>query len=180
MNELASRIAYLEQQSQTLLESMRYAGSLQRSILPNERIFRNIFSDAFVIFQPKDIVSGDFYWMDGRSSNLLIAAVDCTGHGVPGAFLTLLGTSFLNEITSSEIMEHYNLRTRQRRGDWSMKPLPTVLSMPTWITMVISTAMPRGEGRPPTSSSAAPAVGPTSGGWRSRSCGRSSPERSTP
>lgn len=100
--ELADRIAYLEQQAETLHESMRYAGSLQRSILPNERIFQNVFSDAFVIFQPKDIVSGDFYWIFQHHDDIYFAVGDCTGHGVPGAMVNIAGNALLRQIIRLE------------------------------------------------------------------------------
>ncbi len=100
--ELADRIAYLEQQAETLHESMRYAGSLQRSILPNERIFQNVFADAFVIFQPKDIVSGDFYWIFQHHDEVYFAVGDCTGHGVPGAMVNIAGNALLRQIIRLE------------------------------------------------------------------------------
>lgn len=100
--ELASRIAYLEQQTETLHQSMRYAGSLQRSILPNERIFQNIFEDAFVIFQPKDILSGDFYWIFQHHDDVYFAVGDCTGHGVPGAMVNIAGNALLRQIIRLE------------------------------------------------------------------------------
>lgn len=100
--ELADRIAYLEQQAETLHESMRYAGSLQRSILPNERVFQNVFSDAFVIFQPKDIVSGDFYWIFQHHDDIYFAVGDCTGHGVPGALVNIAGNALLRQIIRLE------------------------------------------------------------------------------
>ena len=100
--ELANRIAYLEQQAKTLHESMRYAGSLQRSILPNERIFQNMFSDAFVIFQPKDIISGDFYWIFQHHDDVYFAVGDCTGHGVPGAMVNIAGNALLRQIIRLE------------------------------------------------------------------------------
>jgi serine phosphatase RsbU (regulator of sigma subunit) len=100
--ELANRINYLEEQANTLQESMRYAGSLQRSILPNERIFQNVFSDAFVIFQPKDIVSGDFYWIFQHHDEVFFAVGDCTGHGVPGALVNIAGNALLRQIIRLE------------------------------------------------------------------------------
>ncbi|AEA43621.1 PP2C family protein-serine/threonine phosphatase [Fluviicola taffensis] len=100
--EFANRINYLEEQAKTLQESMRYAGSLQRSILPNERIFQNVFSDAFVIFQPKDIISGDFYWIFQHHDEVYFAVGDCTGHGVPGAMVNIAGNALLRQIIRLE------------------------------------------------------------------------------
>lgn len=99
---LEKRLASLEEQAKSLQESMRYAGSLQRSILPNERIFQNTFSDAFVIFQPKDIVSGDFYWIFQHHDEVYFAVGDCTGHGVPGAMVNIAGNALLRQIIRLE------------------------------------------------------------------------------
>ncbi len=83
-------------------DSINYAQKIQHSILPDDKDFNTIMRDAFVLFKPKDIVSGDFYWI-GKKENLIIyATCDCTGHGVPGGFMTMLGTSFLNEIINEK------------------------------------------------------------------------------
>ncbi|MCB9223769.1 MAG: SpoIIE family protein phosphatase [Crocinitomicaceae bacterium] len=93
-----SRINYLESRAKEMEESIRYAGSLQRSILPNERLFKEAFSDAFVMFQPKDIVSGDFYWIATFGDDVYFAVGDCTGHGVPGAMVNIAGNTILKQI----------------------------------------------------------------------------------
>lgn len=100
--QLVKRLAYLESRASEMEESIRYAGSLQRSILPNERIFQNIFSDAFVMFQPKDIVSGDFYWIFQHHDDIYFAVGDCTGHGVPGALVNIAGNTLLRQIIRLE------------------------------------------------------------------------------
>lgn len=99
---LVKRLAYLEAKSQEMEESIRYAGSLQQSILPNERIFQNAFKDAFVLFQPKDIVSGDFYWIYQHHNDIYFAVGDCTGHGVPGALVNIAGNTLLRQIIRLE------------------------------------------------------------------------------
>jgi serine phosphatase RsbU (regulator of sigma subunit) len=99
---LVKRLAYLEAKSQEMEESIRYAGSLQQSILPNERIFQNAFKDAFVLFQPKDIVSGDFYWIYQHNNDIYFAVGDCTGHGVPGALVNIAGNTLLRQIIRLE------------------------------------------------------------------------------
>ena len=101
-NSLQKRIEELETQTQYLHESMRYAGSLQRSILPNERVFQNVFTDAFVIFEPKDIVSGDFYWVFQHNDDVYFAVGDCTGHGIPGALVNIAGNTLLRQIIRLE------------------------------------------------------------------------------
>ncbi|MCX6295523.1 MAG: SpoIIE family protein phosphatase, partial [Bacteroidetes bacterium] len=79
-------------------DSINYAKRIQEAILPSKEIKYKIFPEAFVFFQPKDIVSGDFYWFAEKNGKRIIATVDCTGHGVPGAFMSMIGNAFLNEI----------------------------------------------------------------------------------
>lgn len=100
--DLFKRLSYLEQRAIEMEESIRYAGNLQRSILPNERIFQNVFHDAFVLFQPKDIVSGDFYWIFQHHDDVYFAVGDCTGHGVPGALVNIAGNTLLRQIIRLE------------------------------------------------------------------------------
>ena len=100
--ELSERLLKLEKKSAEMDEGIRYAGSLQQSILPNERLFVNTFKDAFVLFQPRDIVSGDFYWIYLHHDDIYFAVGDCTGHGVPGALLNIAGNSILRQIIRIE------------------------------------------------------------------------------
>jgi len=83
-------------------QSIDYAMRLQSSILPEVTLIDNNLTDHFVMFKPKDKVSGDFYWWANVENNTVITAADCTGHGVPGAFMSMLGISFLREIVSKE------------------------------------------------------------------------------
>jgi serine phosphatase RsbU (regulator of sigma subunit) len=101
-NVLLERLAYLEAKANEMVESIRYAGSLQRSILPNEQIFKNCFKDAFVLFEPKDVVSGDFYWIYQHQDEVYFAVGDCTGHGVPGALVNIAGNTILRQIIRQE------------------------------------------------------------------------------
>ena len=94
----------VERQSRKVVElyknvtdSIRYAKRLQDSILPPERRIRELLPESFVYYRPKDIVSGDFYWVDRVDGRVAFAAVDCTGHGVPGAFMSLIGHNGLNQ-----------------------------------------------------------------------------------
>ena len=82
--------------------SINYAERIQTALLKNEEHVAKHFPPHFILYIPKDVVSGDFYWIQEKENHLYIAAADCTGHGVPGGFLTMLGTSFLNEIVTSE------------------------------------------------------------------------------
>ncbi|MFL5762864.1 MAG: SpoIIE family protein phosphatase [Bacteroidia bacterium] len=78
-------------------QSFRYAKRIQTAILPPEKFVNEILNDSFVLFKPKDIVSGDFYWMEIVDRKILIAAADCTGHGVPGAMVSMVGNNCLNK-----------------------------------------------------------------------------------
>jgi serine phosphatase RsbU (regulator of sigma subunit) len=88
----------LADRNKDITDSIRYAQRIQMSILPPEIPFDN----TFVLFKPKDIVSGDFYWMTSVDSKEIIAAIDCTGHGVPGAFMSFIGYSSLNEVVKEK------------------------------------------------------------------------------
>jgi serine phosphatase RsbU (regulator of sigma subunit) len=83
------------------IASLRYAQMIQRAIMPNPAILKSRLKDLFILFLPRDIVSGDFYYAYCNKQKMCIAAGDCTGHGVPGALMSILGISFLNEIMQS-------------------------------------------------------------------------------
>jgi serine phosphatase RsbU (regulator of sigma subunit) len=83
-----------------LIDSINYASQIQSALLPKSESFREIFSDYFILNKPRDIVSGDFYWLSVKGNNTVVAVADCTGHGVPGAFMSILGVEFLNEIVN--------------------------------------------------------------------------------
>lgn len=94
----------LEQRNKEIVESIRYAQRIQQDLLKEENHVSAHLPEHFIFYRPKDIVSGDFYWAQEKKGILYVAAADCTGHGVPGGFLTMLGIAFLNEIISkSEI-----------------------------------------------------------------------------
>ena len=95
----------VERQSKKVVElyknvtdSIRYAKRLQESILPLDQRIRELLPGSFVLYRPKDIVSGDFYWVESIDGKTVFAAVDCTGHGVPGAFMSLVGHNGLNQV----------------------------------------------------------------------------------
>ncbi|HEY6160877.1 MAG TPA: SpoIIE family protein phosphatase, partial [Bacteroidia bacterium] len=85
-----------------ITDSITYALTIQESILPPEEHFYSAFSESFILFLPKDIVSGDFYWIRHLQDEVLLAAVDCTGHGVPGAFMSLHGYNHLENIVNEK------------------------------------------------------------------------------
>lgn len=92
--EVVQKSMEIEKKNKDITDSIRYAKRIQTAVLPPEIPFE----DTFIFFRPKDIVSGDFYWLEKVDNLEMIAAVDCTGHGVPGAFLSILGHSMLTKI----------------------------------------------------------------------------------
>ncbi len=87
-------------QNDLILDSIYYAKRIQTAILPPVQLLEEHLSDHFILFKPRDIVSGDYYWAREKDNKLLIAVADCTGHGVPGGFLSMLGISSMNEIVN--------------------------------------------------------------------------------
>jgi serine phosphatase RsbU (regulator of sigma subunit) len=83
--------------------SLRYAEMIQRALMPDPEVLKGHLKDFFILYLPRDIVSGDFYYALFNKQKMCIAAADCTGHGVPGALMSILGISFLNEIMQSGI-----------------------------------------------------------------------------
>jgi len=100
--ELRDRNDELAQKNKDITDSIRYAKRIQTAILPEDEVFRGHLPESFVYFRPKDIVSGDFYWIDKVGEKVVVSAIDCTGHGVPGAFMSLVGYNGLNKIISEK------------------------------------------------------------------------------
>ena len=100
--EVVKQKAEIEELYTDVTASIRYAKRLQDSILPPEKFIKKYFPSSFVFFKPKDIVSGDFYWIGKQKDELMFAAVDCTGHGVPGAFMSLVGANGLDSAFSEQ------------------------------------------------------------------------------
>ena len=92
----------LAYQKKQITDSIEYASRIQTAILPPNEYISKVIPDHFIFYKPRDIVSGDFYWITHKDSKIIVAAVDCTGHGVPGAFMSMLGFAFLNEIVNKE------------------------------------------------------------------------------
>lgn len=111
--DLELKLYQLEEKSRMMEDSIRYAGILQRSILPNESVFTHQFDDAFVLFHPKDIVSGDFYWITVFEDDIYFAIGDCTGHGVPGAMVNIAGNSVLRQVIRQEGLSDPAMIVRQ-------------------------------------------------------------------
>jgi serine phosphatase RsbU (regulator of sigma subunit) len=102
--DLKEKISYqryeIDRQRKELTESIKYASYIQNALLTSQHELKRLLPEHFVIFIPRDIVSGDFYWITKRKSDLIIAVADCTGHGVPGAFMSILGITLLSEIVN--------------------------------------------------------------------------------
>ncbi|HAI75124.1 MAG TPA: hypothetical protein DCM08_02670 [Microscillaceae bacterium] len=96
--ELKQAYERIESQNNNILDSLLYAKRIQEALLPSLQELTNYTEQAFIFFKPKDIVSGDFYWVHHTGNQLVLAAVDCTGHGVPGAFMSLVANDLLNDI----------------------------------------------------------------------------------
>lgn len=107
----------LERKNIQIMDSIQYAKLIQLAILPTSDQFLKVFSEHFILYKPKDIVSGDFYWLHESGGYIYTAVADCTGHGVPGAFMSMIGNTMLNDIINvspcikpSEILEHLNIK----------------------------------------------------------------------
>jgi ligand-binding sensor domain-containing protein/serine phosphatase RsbU (regulator of sigma subunit) len=86
--------------NKSITDSINYAKRIQTAMLPAYKLFKSFFPSSFILFMPKDIVSGDFYWINKFGNKIFISAVDCTGHGVPGAFMSIIGFELFRKITS--------------------------------------------------------------------------------
>jgi len=100
--EVIEQKATIEHKNLEMTDSIKYAKNIQEALLPAITNLRKDFPESFVLYMPKDIVSGDFYWFANRDGKHLFAAADCTGHGVPGAFMSIIGNSLLNEIIGEQ------------------------------------------------------------------------------
>jgi serine phosphatase RsbU (regulator of sigma subunit) len=92
----------IEMAHEQITASINYAKYIQSSIFPKDDQFESCFGDCFILHKPAEIVSGDFYWVSEKDNRTIIAVADCTGHGVPGAFMSMLGITLLNEIVNKE------------------------------------------------------------------------------
>ena len=106
----------LAERNKDMTDSIKYAKEIQDGILPRADIVNAIFPESFVFYQPRDIVSGDFYWLTVKQNKAIFAVVDCTGHGVPGALMSMIGNNILNQtinvknlVEPGQILNHVNL-----------------------------------------------------------------------
>ncbi|MEO6882763.1 MAG: two-component regulator propeller domain-containing protein [Bacteroidia bacterium] len=125
-NKVNERTKELAQKNKDITSSIRYAKRIQEAILPPQKQIFSHFKNAFIVYKPKDIVSGDFYWFAEKGEKTIIATVDCTGHGVPGAFMSMIGHNLLNQIviekgiiSPSEILNelHHGVQSALKQGE---------------------------------------------------------------
>jgi len=102
---IASQKIELEIRDKNLTDSLNYAQRIQEALLPSEEYFRNHFKESFIFYKPKDIVSGDFYWIGEKGDKLFIGAADCTGHGVPGALMSIIGMEIIEKAINEDNIE---------------------------------------------------------------------------
>ncbi len=121
----------IEEKNKDLVDSIKYSLQIQKSILPKNEAVKNAFENIFIFYSPKDIVSGDFYWVFSDERYAYVAVVDCTGHGVPGAFLSLIGNNAINKAVKEDgetnpgiildKMNFYVKETLNQHGDGELK-----------------------------------------------------------
>ncbi|HLC83178.1 MAG TPA: tetratricopeptide repeat protein, partial [Bacteroidia bacterium] len=108
-SQIEEKSNLLEEKNKEVFDSIKYAKRLQEAILPNNDFIKKLFPESFVFYKPKDIVSGDFYWFEHWGNKKMFAAVDCTGHGVPGAFMSIVGYNLLNQAINEHGLTKPNL-----------------------------------------------------------------------
>lgn len=115
----ANSFEIIKEKNQKIVDSIRYAKTIQQAVLPSREKMAQVLKDHFVYYKPKDIVSGDFFWFNQDHGKTFVAVVDCTGHGVPGAFMSLIGSALLTEIVGVEditspdkVLEKFHIHLR--------------------------------------------------------------------
>lgn len=131
-DEISLQRNIIEKHNKKITSSISYAQRIQKTILPSETHIKSFFPQSFVIYRPKDIVSGDFYWIEKKGEKIYFAAADCTGHGVPGAFMSMLCYNLLSDALNEQQLEkpseiinfiskYINKTLRQKTDDSSVK-----------------------------------------------------------
>lgn len=121
-DEIAEQKGFVEEQrdqiafqNKEITDSILYAKRIQQAVLPGKYKLEQTLPEHFILFKPRDIVSGDFYWVEQKHDRIIVCVADCTGHGVPGAFMSMLGLTFLNEIVNKdEIIKASDILNRLR------------------------------------------------------------------
>jgi serine phosphatase RsbU (regulator of sigma subunit)/ligand-binding sensor domain-containing protein len=115
-DEIENKNTVLEYQKKEIEDSIRYARRIQSAVIPSEKDCLDLLPESFVFFKPLNIVSGDFYWISRVENRTIFTAADCTGHGVPGAIMSMLGIAFLNEIVNKDHITHPDIILNQLRN----------------------------------------------------------------
>ena len=115
--KVIDRTQKIEAQKNEITDSIRYAKRIQNALYPPCELISDSLNDFFILNKPRDIVSGDFYWMAEKEDKVVVAVSDCTGHGVPGAFMSMLGIAYLNEIVNKTVTLRANEILNQLRGN---------------------------------------------------------------
>ncbi len=136
-DEVEKQKKNVESAHKDVTDSINYAQTIQSALLPADETVKSLLNDYFILFKPKDVVSGDFYYVTEVESHVIFAAADCTGHGVPGGFLTMLGISFLDDIvkrqevnTPAKALEQLRINVKnvfERKGEINQNGLDIAL-----------------------------------------------------
>lgn len=120
-NHLQNAYTVIEGYISKITDSIQYAKKIQEAILPSFEVLKTYFTDCYSYYLPKDFVSGDFYWIAAKSNTLYVAVADCTGHGVPGAFMSIIGMDLLNQAINQQninepakILDYLNVEIRKK------------------------------------------------------------------
>ena len=114
--EIRKQKELIEEKNQDIMDSINYARRIQSALLPPGDYIDGLFPERFILYLPRDVVSGDYYWMMGKDGQTICVTADCTGHGVPGAMMSMMGMSYLNEITSKKQQLHSDEIMNQLRS----------------------------------------------------------------
>ncbi|PLX05846.1 MAG: serine/threonine protein phosphatase, partial [Marinilabiliales bacterium] len=114
--EIAKQKEELTIKNKNITDSINYAKRIQQAMMPSVYLFKKLFPESFILYKPKDIVSGDFYWITEKNNKVFVSAVDCTGHGVPGAFMSIIGFDLLRNITEKGIEDPAEILNRLNDG----------------------------------------------------------------
>lgn len=114
--KVIERTNKIESQNREITDSIHYARRIQNALLPPNEELDVLLPSYFILNKPRDIVSGDYYWLAHKDNKVVIAVADCTGHGVPGAFMSILGVAYLNEILNKAVAIRANEILNQLRG----------------------------------------------------------------
>ncbi|TAH18866.1 MAG: PAS domain S-box protein [Cytophagales bacterium] len=115
--ELANKNKIIEKKNEDIMASINYAKRIQQAILPTTEEIDSLLNNYFILYKPLDIVSGDFYWVAKKHYKLILVIADCTGHGIPGAFMSLIGNDLLNEIVNTRNITSPELILEELRKD---------------------------------------------------------------